>query len=165
MNFIERIRHCGIRSAEPQPARSTSTKFVLYVVAPHGAERSSASTLAQPLVSAPSLPGVTQAPSLIETTPGAMRLLTFTRRPVERAASAVFIQTSSGSTRASSGWLSWIEWVRARDLGLHSISGNLASGFTGSIQVGMGGIWPRPYGSGLAASAREEISVLPERVV
>ena len=100
-----------------------------------------------------------------------MRLVTFTGSKVEPRslntrtispfemprwlASAVFIQTSSGSTRASSGWLPWIEWVRARDFGLHSISGNLASGFTGSIHVGMGGIWPRPYGSGLAASAME----------
>ena len=38
----------------------------MYVVALHGALRSSARKLAQPLVSVPSLSGVNQAPSLVE---------------------------------------------------------------------------------------------------
>jgi hypothetical protein len=50
------------------------------------------------------------------------------------AASEGFIHSSSGSMRASCGWLPWIECVRARDLGLHSISGKRVSGSIGSIQ-------------------------------
>ena len=150
----------GFDTADLIAAAATSTRFVLYVVAPHGADRSSASTLAQPAVSAPSASGVNHAPSLIETTPCAMRGVTLTGSSVEprslkmrtvcpsvmpRArASAGFIHTSSGSTRASSGWLPWIECVRARDFGLHSISGYFASGSTGSNQVGIGGMAPRP---------------------
>src|SRR5690242_6609569 len=141
-------------------AASTSTRFVLYVVAPHGADRSLVSALAQPAPSVPSPSGVNHAPSLIETTPMAMRSVTLTGSTVEprslktrtfwpstmpRAfASSTCSQTSSGSTRASCGWLPWIEWVRARDLGLHSISGYFDCGSTGSNQVGIGGMTPRP---------------------
>src|SRR5689334_16263134 len=70
--------HRRHRTLDQPPVRSTSTRLVLYVVAPHGAARSSVSALAQPLVSAPSWFGLNHAPSLIETTPGAMRRVTLT---------------------------------------------------------------------------------------
>ena len=75
----------------------------------------------------------------MDTTPGAMRSVTRARvtvapRPLNTrtrwrsvipraAASAGWIQTSSWSARMRMGWLSWIEWVRARDFGLTSRSG------------------------------------------
>ena len=37
-----------------------------------------------------------------------------------------------------------VEWVRARDLGLHIISGYFSCGTIGSNQVGIGGITPKP---------------------
>jgi hypothetical protein len=51
--------------------------------------------------------------------------------------------------------LPWIEWVRARDFGEQKTSGNPFDSSTGGIQVGIGGIKPSPYGSGLAASTIE----------
>ena len=102
-------------------------------------ERSAVMALAQPLRSVPPSSGVNQAPSLIATTPGAMRPVTLAGSTVapwalkmrtswpslmpRGFASAGLIHTSSGSTRARPGWLPWIECVRARDLGLHRLSG------------------------------------------
>src|SRR5687768_5074679 len=64
------------RRVQNQDASSTSTWHVLYVDAPEGAERSAVRTLAQPRVSCPSASGANQAPSLIDTTPRAMRSVT-----------------------------------------------------------------------------------------
>jgi len=102
---------------------------------------------------------VNHAPSLMETTPGAMRsvtragsrvapraLKTRTAWPstIPRAvASAVLIQTSSESTRERIGWLPWIECVRARDFGVTRRRGYRAS-ISSSIHVGIGGIAPSP---------------------
>src|SRR4030095_11295660 len=115
-------------------AGATSTKHELNGAAPAGDARSGVSTFAQPRVSAPEASGVNHAPSLMETTPGAMRSVTragsrVTPRPLKTrtispsatpraAASATLIQTSSTSARARTGWLPWIECVRARDLGV-----------------------------------------------
>ena len=132
-----------------------------------GEARSSVRTLAQPRVSAPDAPGVNQAPSLIDTTPRAMRSVTRAGTIVSprslntrticpsamprAAASPGWIHTSCLSTRASAGWLSWIECVRARDLGEISSSGWRGSAAWGGIHVGIAGMRPRPCGSGLAA--------------
>ena len=108
----------------------------------------------------PSVPGVYQAPSLIETTPGAIRSVTCAGRTVapmslkmrtrwpsampRAAASSGCIQTVSGSTRARCGWLPWILCVRARDFGVHRLSGKRRVSSSGAIQVGIGGMTPRP---------------------
>src|SRR6185436_1436653 len=151
-------------------AGAISTDVLLNAAAAAGEARSPVKTLAQPCVSWPCASGVNQAPSLMETQPGAMRSVTRAGSTVaprslntrtfwpstmpRAAASAVFIQTSSRSARDRIGWLSWIECVRARDFGVTSLSGCRPSSGSG-IQVGMGEIAPSPYGSGLAAMAIE----------
>src|SRR5262249_25522367 len=136
-----------------------STKVLLNVAAAAGDARSPVRTLAQPLVSSPRASGVNQAPSLIDTQPGAMRSVTRAGRMVaprwlntrtrwpsrmpRAAASAGCIQTSSLSARERIGWLSWIECVRARDFGVQSRSGWLPSSGSG-IHVGIAGIAPSP---------------------
>src|SRR4029453_15963213 len=159
-------------------AAATSTRQELYVEAPEGAARSSVSRFAQPRVSTPVPSSANHAPSLMDTTPGAMRAVTFAGRRVaprslktrtrcpsvmpRAAASAGWIQMSWRSARARIGWLSWIECVRARDLGDTQCRGWPVAGAGGAIQVGIGGMGPSPHGFGSAASALEEISVIPE---
>jgi hypothetical protein len=128
--------------AEPWRPSSTvaiSTNVLLNVAAAAGEARSPVRTFAQPLMSSPWASGVNQAPSLMDTQPGAMRsvtragsmvaprwLNTRTRCPSvipRAAASAGCIHTSSRSARERIGWLSWIECVRARDLGVDRRSG------------------------------------------
>src|SRR6478672_802 len=77
-----------------ESAGATSTKQELNGAAPAGEVRSAVSTLAQPRVSVPEGSGVYQAPSLIETTPGAMRSVT-------RAGSRVSPRACDGSDRKS----------------------------------------------------------------
>src|SRR6185369_10067689 len=141
----------GAVARDQDCAGATSTKQELNGAAPAGDVRSAVSTLAQPRVSVPEGSGVYQAPSLIETTPGAMRsvtragsrvspraLKTRTVRPSaipRAAASAVLIQTSSESARERIGWFPWIECVRARDLGVTRRSGYRES-ISSSIHVG-----------------------------
>src|SRR5690242_1505512 len=160
----------GAVARDQECAGATSTKQELNGAAPAGDVRSAVSTLAQPRVSDPDGSGVNQAPSLMETTPGAIRSVTRAGSSVvpsalktrtvwpsaipRAAASAVLIQTSSESARERIGWLPWIECVRARDLGVTMRRGWRASA-SSSIQVGIGGMAPSPYGSGFAARVIE----------
>ena len=73
-------------------------------MAPQGAARSSASTLAQPRLSVPVASGVNQAPSLIETTPGAMRSVTRTGSRVAPRCVPLRLHQKWGLDADPSGW-------------------------------------------------------------
>ena len=66
--FFERV--------PPPPEVRATVAAHLAPAAPAGDARSGVSTFAHPRVSAPDTSGVNQAPSLMETTPGAMRSVT-----------------------------------------------------------------------------------------